>query len=113
MRAKDMSRPRVLWALELADVLTNMSPGWAQITSEILKGTASELNINLQKFGLVRTLLLYTVYLQAHLIVRRIRKHVLPERGDAEPSGRDTSEEALVIKASYTANLNMIAVAVS
>lgn len=40
-----------------------MSLGWAQSTSEILKGTASELNINLQEFGLVRTLLLYTVYL--------------------------------------------------
>lgn len=91
-----MSLHRDVWRLESVHIgisCMGMSFGWAKSTSEILKGTASELNINLRELGVVRALLLYTVYLQAHLIVRRIRKHVLPERGDAEPSGRDTSEE--------------------
>lgn len=56
-------------------------------------------------FGVMRALLLHTVFLQAQNVISRIRKHVI-----ARP---DDIGQACTLKDSYTTSFNMIAVAVS
>lgn len=78
---------------------------------ELLEESRKTLLQSFHEFGILRTMLLYTVYQQAHGVMQRIRKHILPDETDGKPDM--AAKEAFSIKESYTASLNMIGVTVS